>query len=647
MSFKFFILILAFFLSFKAYSQGDSSAPACLEAIQKISLDKKDLKSALLEASGKLREEFKGMGGYVRLAEQHFESDMRRAFANVSAVLNKALFKQLGWQQFQGAVLEYKALKSQILNEEGELREEFIGMGGYVRLAEQHFKSDMRRAFLNVSAFLNEALFERLGWQQFHGAVLEYKALKSQILNEEGELREEFIGMGGYVRLAEQHFESNMLRAFTNVSAVLDKALFKRLGWRAFQGAVLEYEALKSQILNEEGELREEFIGIKGYARFAEQYFESDMGRAFLDVSAGLNKALFKQLGWQQFQGAVLEYKALKSQILNEKGVLREEFIGMEGYARFAEQYFESDMRRAFLNVSVVLDKALFRRLGWQAFQGAVSEYEALKSQILNKEGELREEFIGMEGYARFAEQYFESNMRKAFFNVSAVLDKALFRRLGWQYFQGAVLEYKALKFKILNEKGVLREEFIGMEGYARFAEQYFESNMRKAFANVSAVLDKALFRRLGWQAFQGAVLEYKALKFKILNEEEELREEFIGMEGCARFAEQYFESDMSRAFADISAVLDKDLFKKLNWKKFQGKAYEFHKLIKDFIENYPQLYESWENQKRLADKIFKGNTKKTYGNMSVLRGYFFGEDKKQRTWIKHIKFKELNWINQ
>ena len=191
----------------------------------------------------------------------------------------------------------------------------------------------------------------------------------------------------------------------------------------------------------------------------------------------------------------------LKARILNNNGSVREEYMGMDGYALFSEKETGGKMLQVFINVSSVLDKAEFERLGWQQFQGTVPEFRAFRNKILNNNGSVREEYVGMEGYAFFAEKETEGKMQKAFQNVSSVLDKAEFERLGWQGFRGTVSEFRAFRNKILNKDGSVREGFAGMEGYAFFAEDRTEGKMPKAFQNVSSVLDKLKFADLVWQA--------------------------------------------------------------------------------------------------------------------------------------------------
>ena len=54
--------------------------------------------------------------------------EMRPAFDDISAVLSKREMDELGWQGFQGTVSEYRITRNRIVDENGNLREEFLGM---------------------------------------------------------------------------------------------------------------------------------------------------------------------------------------------------------------------------------------------------------------------------------------------------------------------------------------------------------------------------------------------------------------------------------------------------------------------------------------------------------------------------------------
>ena len=340
---------------------------------------------------------------------------------------------------------------------------------------------------------------------------------------------------------------------FRLVSKQLGKAKFKRLGWQAFQGSPKRFRKLRNLILDESGNVREEFVGMEGYARFADQEFSGDMHETYLNISSvlgGASSRLMKKLGWQDFVGSTERFRKLRSLILDESGNVREEFVGMEGYARLADQEFSGDMHKAYVSISSVLGGASSRpmkRLGWQVFNGNTERFYKLRDLILDESGNVREEFVGMEGCARFADQEFSGGMNNTYVNISSVLGGASsesMKRLGWQAFHGSTEDFRKLRGLILDDGGNVREEFVGMEGYARFADQEFSGDMNKTYLNISSVLggsNSRFMRKLGWQEFQGSTEIFRKLRNLILDDGGNVREEFVGMEGYARFADSEF----------------------------------------------------------------------------------------------------------
>ena len=544
------------------------------------------LREKVLKEDGSIREEYKGMKGYASFAEKYFEGDMLKAYLNVSAVLGggSRLMKQLDWQTYLGQVSDFNELREKILTENGSIREEYKGSDGYVLFAEKYFEANMLKAYINVSAVLGRGsrLMKQLDWQQYQGQVSDFNELKEKILTENGSIREEYKGSDGYVNFAKKYFEADMQKAYLNVSAVLGRGsrLMKQLDWQQYLGSMSDFNKLREKVLNEDGSIKAEYKGMKGYASFAEKYFEADMQKAYKNVSAvlGGGSRLMKQLAWQKYQGQVSDFNKLREKVLNEDGSIREEYKGSDGYALFAEKYFEGDMLKAYINVSAVLGgggSRLMKQLDWQQYHGQVSDFNKLREKILKEDGSIREEYKGSDGYALFAEKYFEGNMQKAYKNVSAVLGggSRLMKQLEWQQYQGQVSGFNELREKVLNEDGSIREEYKGSAGYVLFAEKYFEGNMYKAYINVSAVLGGVLEMRklkLGWKSFQGTVDQFKDLK-KLFESIE--REELKGEKGQSRVAREIFKGNKRRTYGMVSALREEllesaEAFDELDWRK-------------------------------------------------------------------------------
>ena len=456
---------------------------------------------------------------------------------------------------------------------------QYKGWEGYVRFVEElEGTENMVYVFNEISKVLGYAKMKGLQWQQFSGTSEDFKNLKELLSLD---VIEKHKGSDGYVSFAEKYFEGDMKKAYQNVSAVLGggSRLMKQLDWQAYHGQVSDFNKLREKILNEDGSIREEYKGSDAYTLFTEKYFEGDMQKAYENVSAvlGGSSKLMKQLGWQAYHGQVSDFNKLREKIFNEDGSIREEYKGSDGYALFAEKYFEGDMQKAYLNVSAVLGggSRLMKQLDWQQYQGQVSDFNKIREKILNEDGSIREEYKGMDGYVKFAKEYFEDNMQKTYLNVSSILGggSRLMKQLDWQSYQGQVSDFNKLKEKIINSDSSIKEEYKGRDGYVNFTKKYFEGNMQKAYKNVSAVLGGVReMRRLniGWKNFQGTVDQFKDLKDLF---ESNKREELKGERGQLRVAREIFKGNKKRAYDMVSALREDllesaEAFDELDWRK-------------------------------------------------------------------------------
>ena len=572
-----FVMILILKLSLVFYvSQAVSAEDKCKQLFSEEPA-KEQIELEIADIGGKegFIKKYKGPDGFLKLS-QDLPVRMDYIYNLVSGLLTKAQMNKLGWQKFQGTSEEFSDLKSHLFLIKGVLKKEFIGMEGYALLADNYFARDMNKTYINVSAVLNKKEMNKLGWQHFQGTVEEFSDLKSHLFDPiTGELKKEFIGIEGYASFSDNYFARDMKKTYLNVSAVLNKKEMSKLDWKAFHGTVEEFSELKSYLFDPaKRKLKEEFIGMEGYALLAKDYYKEDMQKTYLNVSAVLGKNEMNKLGWQKFQGTAADFLELRQLFDPAKRELTEEFKGMEGYALFADNYFARDMQKTYLNVSAVLNKKEMSKLDWQQFQGTVADFLELRQLFDPAKRELTEEFKGMEGYALFADNYFAGNMQKTYINVSAVLNKKEMSKLGWQAFQGTSEGFLNLRNQLFDPRtGELKKEFIGIEGYASFSDNYFGENMTKTYVNVSAVLGGVKIIKelgLGWKKFMGSTDQYRKLKGLFETKDiQELRDR----KGQEYVAETIFNQNTIRTYRNVSALREELLgnwedFKKLNWQR-------------------------------------------------------------------------------
>ena len=597
-------------------------------------------RSVFNEISEKLSEvdisQYKGWEGYVRFTEEFKDTtNMADIFDKVFEILDKKQMRVLRWKKFQGTVSEFYKLKDKILHDDSSIRREHQGLGGFFKLAKQYFSNDFLKAYPNVSAVLDKDQMIELGWQKFKKTILDFNRFAKPLLNKDASIKDEYKGREGYIKFVEDiEGTESMDYVFSKVSKVLDSVKMKELQWQQFQGTSVDFKNLKELLSLD---VIEEYKGSDGYANFAKKYFEGNMKKAYQNVSVvlGGGSRLMKQLDWQGYLGSVSDFNKIREKVLKEDGSIREEYKGSDGYALFAEKYFEGDMQKAYINVSAVLGggSRLMKQLDWQGYLGSVSDFNKLREKILNEDGSIREEYKGSDGYALFTEKYFEGDMKKAYQNVSVVLGggSRLMKQLDWQQYHGQVSDFNKLREKILNEDGLIREEYKGSDGYANFAKKYFEGNMQKAYQNVSAVLVGGfrLMKQLDWQQYQGQVSDFNKLREKILNEDGSIKEEYKESDGYVLFAEKYFEGDMQKAYKNVSAVLGggSRLMKQLDWQGYKGQVSGFNELKEKILNEDGSIREEYKGSDGYASftkKYFEGNMQKAYINVSAVLGGVF-----------------------
>lgn len=78
----------------------------------------------------------------------------------------------------------------------------------------------------------------------------------------------------------------------------------------------------------------------------------------------------YAQFADRHHQGSILEafqaYRQEKTTFLDENGNLKEELIGMEGLARYAEESHEGDIEKAYYRAAFILEPPLLQQLGWE-----------------------------------------------------------------------------------------------------------------------------------------------------------------------------------------------------------------------------------------------------------------------------------------
>ena len=630
---------------------------------------------------------YEGQKGYIEFVEEYLNFlQMDTVFNYASSSLSKDDMENLNWQTYKGTTKEFQEERSRILNEEGKIKKEYQVMEGYVRYADEFYGEgrkklgDMKKVYKNVSAVLSESEKKNLNWQQYQGTTKEFREERLRILDEKGYVKKEYRNTEGYIRYADEFYGrgrkklGDMHKTYRNVSAVLSESEKKNLNWQQYQGTIEDFQEERSRILDEKGNVKKEYQGVEGYVRYADEFYGGerkefgDMLKAYINVSAVLNKSEKKNLNWQQYQGTTKEFREERSRILDEEGKVKEEYRGVKGYVHYADEFYGGkrkefgDMFKAYKNVSAVLNGLEKKSLSWQIYKGTTENFQEERSRVLDKKGNVKKEYQGVEGYIHYADEFYGGerkefgDMLKAYINVSAVLSESEKKSLNWQQYQGTTKEFRSERLRILSEEGKIKEKYQGPEGYVRYAIEFYGGrrkefgDMQKTYMKVSAVLSESEKKSLNWQQYQGTTGKFQEERSKILDEKGKIKEEYQGVEGYVRYADEFYGGErkelggMQKTYMNVSAVLSKEEMKNLVWKVFYGDTGQIRALFEFFKNHDFEDYKGSEGQKKVARMIFKDHLINTYKNISTLRDYLFNDkgefkDLRESGWSRSLSW--------
>lgn len=173
-----------------------------------------------------------------------------------------------------------------------------------------------------------------------------------------------------------------------------------------------------------------------------------------------------------------------------------------------------------------------------------------------------------LEGYKRFAFEWTDGDMQKAYVITSALLSKTDFKKLSW----GKKIPLPADQVEAFQTH--LATAAQGLEGYKAFARtEGVDGNMHKAYVIASALLSKTDFQKLSWgKQILLPADQVEASRSQLLTA---LREGTLrGKTGCQQFADLIGRSSQA-AKTVASALLSRKQYQELLWTRLYRKKEE------------------------------------------------------------------------
>ena len=116
----------------------------------------------------------------------------------------------------------------------------------------------------------------------------------------------QYKGKEGYIKFVEElEGTKRMDYVFDEVSKILGHAKMKELQWQKFRGTSEGFQYFKELLSLD---VIEKHKGMKGYVSFAEKYFEGDMQKAYINVSAVLGGGSRLMIRLEAYLGSVSDF---------------------------------------------------------------------------------------------------------------------------------------------------------------------------------------------------------------------------------------------------------------------------------------------------------------------------------------------------
>ena len=448
----------------------------------------------VLNSNNLIREEYTGIEGYIRFANKHYEGDMGEAYAGVYFALLETIKKpgdmpkNFDWRLFQGTTGELKTALDQILDKDGNSKEEFRGINGYLKFSDQYYDGDMVLAYDSIEEPLDAAsisrphiLEEELKWTMFFGTTKDFRTIRKDLVIIDpingNRLKEEWAGKDLKEKFAIKYTNGLLLNAYIQLSSIIKNKEIINVPKELDNNVVEDFEELPDQpltkkedellnkkikklydsITDSDGYIKEKYLYNKGSILFAKEHYKGDMEDAYQDISIFLNPMQFNQIGWRIFPGTVEGMYKLKDLIYYPfTKIVRLGIKGHLNYLEISDQYFKSDMVRAWHGIAFILNEETVNgvkdKIEWIMFTGTTGQFRKMRSSLIDSDGDIEKDALGNAGYIRFADKYAIGNMERAYnmaMSVVHVPGDNMMDKLHWGYFEGTTEEYKDKKYKM------------------------------------------------------------------------------------------------------------------------------------------------------------------------------------------------------
>ncbi len=498
--------------------------------------------------------QYASLEGQITLGEKTNTHNMLTIYNNIKSISDvhsnempygaKRFLTELSWTwvPFDGSPQQFATEKSYFINEEGKPHLNIFTMRGLAELAEKHYNGKMNLAFDMGELFFRayNIPLSSLRWIKTEIDSEAFFRERDQLFNRDSTVKDKYKHPKGLAQYATDYHNGDMNKAHSRgrlfvhytyptsgeYRIYIDEDVRLQLGW--VNSAQMKNSRLFWKYYNilfdKNGKPKKEWIGIEGQIKFAKRYTKGSMLSAWqtqLYIAGAPYDRVFQ---WTYIFGKAEETESIIRTFFDQKGQLKEKYKTQDGYLVYAEEHTKRDLSTAYTH-STYLPRSIQKALNWYHFSGSIEDYKRDYANF--------KQYPEMEGLIRFASEFYKKSIRKAYQNVLAFFNdnnEALHRATGWLPFSGVIVPippfvfndtvsyYKRIKKALITETRNVNPLYKDMEGYIRFANQFYEGNMHAAYYDARAILETQDLRAvIGWLLFDGTTNEFKELRDFVL----------------------------------------------------------------------------------------------------------------------------------
>lgn len=331
--------------------------------------------------------------------------------------------------------------------------------------------------------------------------------------------------------------------------------LASALEWRHIHTTHQQIQTFKNTVLDEDGNIKDEWIGNENQIRYAQMMGISSLG-ALYDIAFAFE--LDKKLGWNDIPTKLDIIQKFKDLVLNEDGTPKDEWKGNQNQIRCAHELGKIHLLKLH---RAAFAFGLTKKLKWSYINAPFNGVQTLKDTVLDKDENVKDEWKGNQNQIRYAEEMGISYLGSLNTIASAL---GLAKELEWTSIRATLKQIKKFQSLVLDENGNIKEHWKGNKGQIWCAEELGEMHL-KALCSIALAL--GLIENLHWTHINAPYKTIKKFKGLVLRKFEdgpiEVNPKYKGNKGQIQCAKNLGRMNLEQLYSIASAL---DLTEPLEW---------------------------------------------------------------------------------